>query len=223
MKMSMKLPFSFKPNFYPKLSLQKKTIVIGCYSLFVFPFVLLMIHLNHRLDRLQELEGTVDRLAIRMERFRQSQKDRYAFMNRYEDVDHYYIDHVLESMTLLKPEVEALKLVYSHPAFQTCENVKNRLERLTRGGNRMIFAEGNREVKNGIEEVELSQSRPIEINTNDLKMILAAVEGVTIGKELPPKGRPQLIVKGFHLNKKKLAERETYLLEMQLIKRGYLK
>lgn len=55
------------------------------------------------------------------------------------------------------------------------------------------------------------------------KIDFAIVPGVTIGKELPPKGRPQLIVKGFHLNKKKLAERETYLLEMQLIKRGYLK
>ncbi|MDN3509621.1 MAG: hypothetical protein P0S93_06410 [Candidatus Neptunochlamydia sp.] len=219
----MKLPFSFKPNFDAKLSLQKKSVVIGCYSLFIFPFLLLMIHLNYQLDHLKELEGMVDRLAIQMECFSQSQKDRYALMSRYEDVDHYYIDHVLESMTLLKPEVEALKLIYSHPAFQTCANVKNRLERLTRGGNLITFAEGNREVKNGIEEVELSQSRPVEINTNDLKMILAAVEGVTIGKEFPSKGRPHLIVKGFHLNKKKLAERETYLLEMQLIKRGYLK
>ena len=219
----MKLPFSYKTNFDIKLNLQKNGVIIGCYFLFIIPFVLLLIHLNHRLDHLEELEGTVDRLAIRMERFRQTQKDRNAFMNRYEDVDHYYIDHVLESMVLLKPEVEAIKLVYSHPAFQTCENVKNRLEKLTRGGNRMIFAEGNREVKNGIEEVELSQSRPIEINTNDLKMILSAVEGISIGKEVPPKGRPQLIVKGFHLSKKKLAERETYLLEMQLIKRGYLK
>lgn len=219
----MKLPSFFKPKFDAKLNLQKKGVIIGCYFLFTFPFVLLMIHLNHRLDRLKELEGAVDRLIIRMESFKESQKDRNAFISRYEDVDYYYIDHVLESMVFLKPEVEALKLVYSHPAFQICENIKNRLEKLTRGENRMIFAEGNREVKNGIEEVELSQSRPIEINTNDLKMILAAVEGVKIGKEFPPKGRPQLIVKGFHLNKKKLAERETYLLEMQLIKRGYLK
>ncbi|MDJ0652259.1 MAG: hypothetical protein QNJ27_04575 [Simkaniaceae bacterium] len=219
----MKLPFSFKHHFDPRVSLQKKGIIAGCYFLFLCPVIVLTIHLNHRLNRLGELEGAVDRLAIRMERFKPSRKDHHPFMNRCEDVDHCYVDHVLESMTFLKAEVEALKLVYSHPAFQTCETIKNRLEKLTKGENRMIFAERNREVKNGIEEVELFQRHPIEINTNDVKMILAAVEGVTIGKEVPPKGRPQLTIKGFHLNKKNLAEGETYLLEMQLIKREYLK
>ncbi|MEM8727993.1 MAG: hypothetical protein AAGE99_04715 [Chlamydiota bacterium] len=210
-------------NFDTRVSLQKKGVVVGCYFLFPFLFVLFMIHLNHRLDRLKELEGEVDRLAVRMERFGQSQKSRYVFMNCDHDADPHYIDDVLESMIFLQSEEEALKLVYGHPAFETCENVRNRLEKLTGGGNRIIFAASNREVKNGMEEVELSQRDPIEIDTNDLKKILAAVEGVMIGKELPPTGRPQLVVKGFHLSKKKLIEGETYLLEMELIKRGYLK
>jgi hypothetical protein len=219
----MKLPFSFKPNFDAKLNLQKMGVIAGSYLLALIAFVFLLIHLSHQMNHLEELEGYVDRLGIRMERVKQTQKDRTAFMNQYEEVDHYYIDHVLEPMVLLKPEVDALKLVYSHSAFQSCENVKNRLEKLTKGGNRIIFSEGTRDVKNGIEEVELSQSRPVEINGTDLKAILSAVEGVSIGNELPPNGRPQLFVRGFHLNNKKLAERETYLLEMQLVKRGNLK
>ena len=223
MKMNMKLPFLFKPNFDVKLNLQKIGVVVGYYFLSLVPFVFFLIHLNHRMHHLEELEEAVDRLAIRMEQVKQTQKNRNAFMNQYKEVDHYYIDHILEPMVLLKPEVDALKLVYSHSAFQSCENVKNRLEKLTKGGNRLIFSEGNRDVKNGIEEVELTQSRPVEINTSDIKMILSAVEGIPIGNELSPKGRPQLVILGFHLNKKKLSERETYLLEMQLVKRGNLK
>ena len=67
------------------------------------------------------------------------------------------------------------------------------------------------------------QARPVEINADDLRMILSAIEGVSIGNGVIPKGRPQLVVKKFHLVKSKFAGRETYLLEMQLIKRGYLK
>ena len=223
MKMNMKLLFSFVHKFDTKLSLQKIGLIGGGYFLAIVPFIFLLFHLSQRFTHFEELEGCVDRLAIRLERVKQTQKDRNAFMNQYEEVDHYYIDHVLEPMAFLKPEVDALKLVYSHAAFQSCENVKNRLEKLTEGGNRLMFSEGNREVINGIEEVELSQTRPVEMNTSDLKAVLSGVEGVQIGNELPANGRPQLVIRRFRLNKKKLAERETYLLEMQLVKRGNLK
>ncbi len=193
------------------------------YLLVLIPFGFLLIHIMHRSDELEELESHIDRLAIQMERVKEIQKDRNAFMNQYGEVDHYFIDHAVESMVLLKPEVDTLKLVYSHPAFQSCENVKKRLERLTKGKNRIIFSEGNREVIKGVEEVELSQGHPVEINISDLRNILSSVEGVRIGNEEPPIGRPQFVVRRFNLNKKKLDERETYLLEMQLIKRGIVK
>ncbi len=223
MKTNMKLPFSFALKIEPKLSIQKIGWICGFYLLAIIPLGFLLIHLMHRNTQLENFESSIDHLAIRMERMKDIQRDRNAFMNQYGEVDQYFIDHVVESMVLLKGEVDALKLVYSHPAFQSCANVKNRLEKLTKGKNRIIFSERNREIIKGIEEIELSQGYPVEINTNDLRNILSVVEGVPIGNEKPPIGRPQLVIRKFHLNKKKLAERETYLLEMQLIKRGTLK
>lgn len=219
----MKLPFSFALKFDRKLHSQNPAIIGGFYVLILLPFLILVIAFSQKMDRLKEYEESVQRLPLRMERIKISQKDKNTFKETYASIDPYYLDHIIEPMVLLKPEVEALKLVYSHPAFQSCENVRKRLETLTKGGNRLMFTEKHREVNGELEEVYLSQIKPVEINGNDLKTILSSIEGVTIGKESPPNNRPQFVIREFHLNKKKLAERETYLLEMQLIKRGQLK
>lgn len=242
MKMNMKLPFSLKPSFDRirkhvqewiestdlrvfryRLSLQKMGLIIGCYLLFIVPFVFLFIYATDRIDHLDRLKESANRLPIRMERVKHIQNERSAVTYQQEEIDHYYIDHVLEPMTFLKPEVEALKLVYGHSAFESCDNVKKRLEILTQGSNQLIFSEGSREIKDGIEEVEFNQGRPVEINTTDLKTILTAIEGIPLEDMAPLKGRPQLVIRSFHLNKETFAERETYLLTMQLIRRGILK
>lgn len=223
MKMNMKWPFSFAHKFAQKLHSQNLAVIGGFYGAILLPFLILIMVFSQKMERLNELEEAVGRLPFRLEKVKIGQKDKNTFKETYGSIDPYYLDHVLEPMILLKPEVEALKLVYSHPAFQSCENVKKRLETLTKGGNRLMFSEKHREANGELEEVYLSQINPVEINGNDLKNILMAVEGVTIGNEVPPDHRPQFVIREFHLNKKKLAERETYLLEMQLIKRGQIK
>lgn len=223
MKMNMKLPFSFAVSKDFKLFIQHK-VWIGCiYALFTIPSVLFILHIFHIKSEFGGLRDRIENLQLRMERIKTLQKDRNAFILQYGDVDPNYIENVLEPMQLLASEVDALELVYSHPAFQACDNVKKRLDTLTKGSNRLVFSEKNKKIENGIEEIEYTQMRPVEINVSDLKTILAAIEGIQIEQYQAPAGQPQFIVRNFHLNKKKLAERETYLLEMQLIKRGIVK
>lgn len=223
MKMNMKWPFSYGFKFNQKLHSQNIGVIGAYYALLILPFLVFFVMTTKKMDQLNELEEAIQRLPLRMEKINASQKDKLTFKEKYGSSDPYYLDHVIEPMILLKPEVEALKLVYSHPAFQACDNVKKRLETLTKGGNRLMFSEKQRETNHEIEEVFLSQLKPVEINQSDLKTILMAVEGVSIGNESPPDHRPQFVIREFHLTKKKLEERETYLLEMQLIKRGLLK
>ena len=208
----MKLPFTFKLNLNARLNLQKISVIIGCYLFFVLPFAFLLFHFNTRLTSLQQLQDATSQLAIRIKDTKQTEKTSFMPENSHEA-----IDHVLQTMTFLKPEIEALKLMSVHPALHSCEEIKSRLETLTGGENRITLTAQNRDIKNGIEEVELVQTRPVEINTNDLKLLLSALEGPSIGNA---KARTQVVIKEFHLNKKKLEERETYLLQMQLIKRG---
>lgn len=199
-------------------------VIIGVFYLLIFlPFSLVLLHMSREIDQLKEYEEAVDILPLRMEKVKAAHKGKMAFIDTYRLSDPEYISHRLETMTFLDSEIEALKLVNNHAAFESCDNIKTRLELLTQGGNRFSFSETCRDVDGEIEEREFAQIQPVEINGNDLKRILVAVEGISIGKEEAPKGRPQMVIKSFTLDKKKLAERETYLLEMQLIKRGLLK
>jgi|JI10StandDraft_1071094.scaffolds.fasta_scaffold22850_5 hypothetical protein len=222
MKMNMKWPFSFALRFNQKLHSQSMAIIGIFYGVILLPFLILFIVTSRKMEKLSGLEDSVHHLPIRLEKVKRGQRDKNIFRQTYGSVDPYYIDHVLEKMVFLKPEVEALELVYHHPAFKSCENVQKRLETLTKKGNHLMFSEKHREASSELEEIYLSQIRPVEINGDDLKTILRAVEGVSIGDEAPPNHRPQFVIREFHLSKKKLAERETYLLEMQLIKRGHM-
>lgn len=223
MKMNMKLPFSFVFNKDLKLLIQHK-VWIGCfYVICLIPSFFVFFHIFHANAEHKDLKQRIEHLQIRMERIKTVEKDRNTFISEYSEADPYYIDNTLESLVFLKPEADALKLVYNHPAFQSSDYVKSRMETLINGGNHLIFSEKKRKSENGIEEIEYAQARPVEMNVIDLKTTLAAVEGVRFDHYTPPLGRPQFIIQGFHLTKKKLAERETYFLEMQLIKRGVAK
>ncbi len=220
MMITMKLPFTFALKLPFNCLIQNRSFVLGIYSLCLLPTLLVLLSILDKNKQFREIKVEIDCLAIKMERVKELQKDRSAFFKTYNDVDHYYVDHAIESMQFLLPETETLYLVMNSPAFEFCDDINQRLDSLTKGNNRFIFAEGKRRTDNQIEELELSQKRLVELNGHDLKRVLTVIEGVSIGEFKPPKGRPQIITKRFHLNKKKLVERETYQVEMQLIKRG---
>jgi len=220
MMITMKLPFTFALKLPLNRLIQNRSFVFGIYFLCLLPTLLMLFSILDKNEQFRGVKGEVDCLAIKMERVKELQKDRSIFFKTYKDVDHYYVDHALESMQFLSPETEALQLVMNSPAFESCDDIKRRIDLLTQGNNRFIFGEGNRKTGDQVEELELSQKRPVELNIHDLKQVLTVVEGVSIGEFEPPKGRPQVIMKQFHLKKKRLTERETYQLEMQLIKRG---
>lgn len=218
MKIDMKLPsmFKLKPAFLRLI--QNRGSIFGIYLLAFLPTLFLAFAILHQKEEFEEIQGRIDCLAIKMERFKEIQKDKNTFLKTYQFIDPYYVDHALESMRFLQPEMEALKLVMHTPPFETCTEMKQRF--LTLEKNTLMFSEGTRKASGKLEEVELTQKRPVELNIHDLKNLLSKIEGIEIDDEKVPEGRPQMIIKDFVLNKKKLAERETYQLEMQLIKRG---
>ncbi|NGX50929.1 MAG: hypothetical protein K1060chlam2_00781 [Chlamydiae bacterium] len=215
----MKLPSSFKFEWDLKEMLQKRGVIFSFYLLCLLPFVLLIFSINKRVDRFDELSDQLSHMRLRIERRVALQKDQSAFFKKYGEADRYYLDHTLEAATFLKPEVDALELVNGHSAFESSDSVKKRLDFLTKGMNRLIFSEESRHSLNQIEELTLKQKRPVEVDSEDLKKLLSLVEGVTIGEYKAQELSPQLIIRRLTLLKKKVAGRETFLLEMQLIKR----
>ena len=198
--------------------IQQRSVVFAVYGILFLLCMMFLFSLMGRFEVIQEKKRDLEHLQLRLQKARYLHKDQAAFIEKYQNADTYYVSNVLEKLDFLKPEVEALKLVNAHPAFETCETVRKRLELISNEKNRLKFSEGTVRKGEKLQEVDLRQLAPVEVNTEDLKHLLLGIEG----KQIDERKAPQFIVRRLSLKKKKLAERETYLLDMQLIKRGLI-
>ncbi len=166
-------------------------------------------------DNLQSLQ----RQALLREK---KQATNTAVRNHYRDSDHFYIDKHLETLTFLEPELESLQKVVTHRNFVEDTVVRKRLEYLT-SGNTLMFSEGAVQSLDGVQETTESLVHSVEVNSNDIKKILAMIEGVEIGTFHPSPNRPQLLIIDFKLEKKKISDKnEVFGLDMKLLKREFL-
>lgn len=166
----------------------------------------------------QEFESLKETLLYKDQRQASNKKVRAYF----KDIDHFYIDKELESLSFLEPEIEVLQKIVSQKNFPDDEVIKKRLEFLSGSGNHLVFNEGVVQNYGPFQEVLETQAHPVEINLNDLKKILSRIEGIEIGENEILRNRPQLLVLDFKLDKKTSPDKnETYQLSMKLLKREF--
>jgi len=201
----------------PKTRLILYLMIAGLFPIF---FVLAnFLTEKHGLEELRQDLYYTQQLAYNQER---KQAVNLAVQEHYRTSDHFYIDKHLETLSLLEPEVEALQKVVNNKYFAGDEHVKNRLEFLTGPGNALLFSEGNVQAYPFFQENTAALVHPIEVSNTDLQEILSLIEGEEIGFLKPGPHRPQLIILDFKLDKKKISEnRETFLLNMKLLKREF--
>jgi hypothetical protein len=146
-----------------------------------------------------------------------------AVIAHYRQADHFYIDKHIESLTLLEPEVEALKLLQEEKNFIGSDIVQKRLEQLTTKANQIAFTEGIVQSYPLFQETTETLIHPVEANIEDLQKLLTTIEGVPISSFEPPPDRPQLLILDFKLDKKNSSEsNEVLQLNLKLLKREYL-
>src|SRR5262249_42700214 len=116
-----------------------------------------------------------------------------------------------------------LQKVMSNKNFPDDENIKKRLEFLTSPSNNMIFTEGIVQSTPLFQEVNESLVHAVEVDGDDLRTILARIEGTDIGSETPGANRPQLIILDFKIEKKSVTEKnQVFVLNLKLLKREFL-
>jgi len=218
-RVGMKLPFSFVCKWNFKQIIQSRGMILLIYFLFFIPFVWLFLWIRDRNIYYEELASSMMHMQLNVMRSVDKQRDRNIFFKKYGTVDRLYVDRVLTAAPLLKPEVTMLELIHAHPSLRSCKGIKERLEFLEKD-NHPIFIEEATRCRNHIEEIDLRQKSPVEINIEDLHTLLSLVEGVSIGEHHPPRAAPQMIVRNFQLKRKKSNEGEAFLLEMYLTQRG---
>lgn len=146
-----------------------------------------------------------------------------ALRTHFKETDPFYIDKQLETLTFLEPEVEAIQNLTKQKNFPEDETIKRRLDFLTSSANAVSFTEGVVQNYGVFQETTETLSHGIEVNLKDLHKLLTRIEGVSVGGETVPPGRPQLIILDFKLDKKKSSDKnEVFLLNMKLLKREFL-
>jgi hypothetical protein len=171
------------------------------------------------IDQLQNEIYQVQNLALSREK---KQSLNMIVREHFRGADHFYIDKHLETLSFLDTEAETLQKLVNNKYFAGDENVKKRLEFISGPTNDLLFSEGNVQSYPFFQETISSMVHPIEVNLEDLKTILALVEGYQIGPYKSGPNRPQLIVIDFKLDRKEATEKnEVFLINMKLLKREY--
>lgn len=142
-------------------------------------------------------------------------------LKQLKEAETNYVEKQLEILPFLEPEMKKLQAVlHSDPHNEA--GIK-RMQYLQNGQNALHFTQQNMQQLDNLQEIELVQQTPVEMNGDDLKNVLAHIENVVIGPFRPRATPPQLIIKNFELTKKRLpSNEETFLIHLHLIKREFI-
>lgn len=138
-----------------------------------------------------------------------------AVRKNFAEVDSLYLENQLEPLSFLKSEREALEKFIQNPAFTGNEAAERRLAFLKSGANKLEWTSSPAQSAEGVQEIAVSLSHPIQVDAQDLKEILTRLEGNR-------KAKPQLIITDFYLLKKPLkGGQEIFELNLKLLKREF--
>ena len=183
--------------------------------------VLLSIFFYQKWSEYEELEQTISELQYKKQISERAEKRKNKYYSEIEKSDRFYIQNHLEPFLPLSAEIKEIEnlLVYQKEDL----SLQNRVHFLKNASNRLRFEEKKSEKFENIEEVELHQISKIEVDLNDIKQLLCLIEGVSIGPYTSRHDKPQLIIKELILERKGKEDKQTYLIEMDLIQRGNLR
>lgn len=182
------------------------------------PFVIFLFHFLFSLNHLEKLEEEIERIHLKTVHIEESKRRENSVAASLKNSDPHYLDKYIETLTFLFPEIKKLETILADNPEN--EQLIKRLHDLQEGSNRLRFAEEQIRTHELFREIEEKQQQPIELNEEDLKKLLCLLEGITIWPYGPKEGRPQLIIKDFHLSRKECPTQEkVFVLSLQLIKR----
>jgi hypothetical protein len=152
------------------------------------------------------------------------QQNNLEIYQRYRNSAPHYIDHYLETQTFLAGEIAQLQALLVQETLLEPEPLETRLRFLTGKGNQLEFRETGVESNARCREIQETLQHPVEVDGRDLEKIFALIEGVALlPPEETPKGRPQMILTEFRIDRKCLKQQqEVYVLDLKLLKREFL-
>jgi hypothetical protein len=130
--------------------------------------------------------------------------------------DSCYLSQVVESLPLLTPELHRVQALSRH--YPENQVLRERLAFLQGEKNRIKFVQQIERIGSFFHEAELKLQNTVQMNGDDLRKFLVAVEGDDYSAN---QERPILIIKDFELIKQKeKADEAVYNIQIEIIKRA---
>lgn len=140
------------------------------------------------------------------------------FLETHKNSAPYFLDKEIESLSFLENEKARLKSWFAHPAIANKDALKKRLSFLESHQNYLSFADDEIQISKTYKETLEKQRERVEVDSDDLKNLLALIEETSEESNL----RPQLVICDFFLKKKTTElQNEVYELKMDLLKREF--
>lgn len=197
---------------------QLRSIKLSHLLIFLLPLapIFFLSKFSSDMARLSELESKMYSLKQKSEVCQQNKKQEDFYFAEFKKADPFYGDKQLKSLVFLEPEKMRLEALFSHG--EQDETKRKRLQFL-KEQNKLGFTQEATRRAEGVVEIEEKMKTPVELNEKDLRKLLSHVEGVAIDGAVP-QGRPQYIIKNFHLLKKSQGLNEkVFAVQMDVIRR----
>lgn len=189
-------------------------LIFLCFA----PFFLTVFFLTPRLLSLRGTQKLFEETSLRGRMAFEKRKEKENFLNRFANSKPYFIDERLESIPLLKKNLEDLQMMKNHPACKNRSAIDQRIAFLQGSENRLSFAEENIRSSKRVKETEERLIRPVEVNAEDIAQLLSLIENVSVDSFHPDIRSPQLLIQDLILTQK---DRGTYQLQLNLLKREF--
>lgn len=192
-------------------------IIVLSALVFLYVFWLNSSH-NQEMD---QVEARIERLGMESQTRDIKRAANNLVRAYFADADRFYLEKQVQSMELLNDQRHELEKLIQVKSIAEDPRATRRLTALR--DNRIVFSEGMVQSYPFFNEIPESLVQPVEVNVDDIRELLAKLEGIKIGPYVPGDRRPQILITEFRLDRKNASrEEESYMLNLKLLRREYL-
>lgn len=180
------------------------------FSAFFFLFLISIFYCGYKLERQKDIKRRFYEVYRESKKTLATRELKVKDIERYEDIDPYFLSKNIEAMELKKVEKGYLKRVLKNPAFSRDRALEKRLDSLKK--NVLSFKRERRDEAGLIRESVERQKRDVEIDVADMEEILSLIESGDA---------PLMFITDLTLTRKK--DGGFMLEDMRIVRREFLK
>ena len=157
-------------------------------------------------------------LGEKIEKKGASQEANRLLIERYKNKDPLFLHRKIEPLSLLSSETSILRSRLARSALPEDNQLEKRLNALN-AENTLSFVEGSTDVSPILKETIENQTKPVEVDGDDLANILTLLEDQDENEELQ---KPHLIISEARIERRKGIFRQSWTLILKVIRREYI-